>query len=217
MLDYLLATSALSALSSDILKMSIKKIGKKYSVDSESIKYVINEKIQEEFRICINISIKAFLEFISEQLTSENKNLDKPQQEIVSDYLKSSEVTEEIWHLLDPGSEFFDKGYLTGLANDKMKNIFGESTLKIFFTAWEEFIKAFSFASRSSPDLREFLRASYEAGSFRTLTNIEDVLERMNRAIGEFKDEEVMVSQSIEQYTSELKAYRTWAASFQIN
>jgi len=216
MLDILTAT-AVTSLSSDILQEVLRKLGKKYSVDTEDIKYVVNTKIQEEFHVCLNIAIKAFLESLSEEITSENKNLDKSQKKIVSDYLKSPEVTEEVWHLLDPGSEFFDKGYLTKLACAKMLDIFGESTPKLFFAAWEEFLKAFSFASRSTPELREFLGASYEAGSFKALSNIEDVLERMNRAIRDFKDEEITISQSIEQYTDELKTYQSWASSFHVS
>lgn len=216
MLEIITAT-AISSLSSEVLQGALKKLGKKYSVDTEDIKYVVNTKIQEEFNVCLNIAIKAFLEFISEGITSENKSLDKSQQKIVSDYLKSPEATEEVWHLLDPGSEFFDKGYLTKLAHVKMSNIFGESTSKLFSAAWEEFLKAFSFASRSTPELREFLRASYEAGSFKALSNIEDVLERMNRAVSEFKDEEIAMSQFVKQYANELKTYQNWAASFQVS
>ena len=70
-----------------------------YSVD---IKYVLSEKVEADFQKCLNIAIKAFLEFVSK-----NTNLNKAQQKMIVEYLKSSIVTEEIWHLLDPGSEIF--------------------------------------------------------------------------------------------------------------
>ncbi len=187
----ILAVTALSNLSSEVLQGALRKLGKNYSVDSEDIKYVVNEEIQKEFQTCLNVAIKAFLEFISENIKSENRNLDKSQQKIVADYFKSSTVTEEIWHLLDPGSEFFDKGYLAALASDYLFEIFGELTPKLLFDAWEEFLKAFSFASRSTPALREFLRASYEAGSFKALSNMEGVLEKMNRSVSDLRKEEI--------------------------
>jgi hypothetical protein len=134
---------------------------------------------------------------------------------MIFEYLKSSVVTEEIWHLLDPGSEIFDRGLLTQNARETLFEIFSEETETVIFDAWEEFLKAFSFASRSAPELREFLRASYEAGSFKALSNIEDVLEKMDNAVSELKNEELIVSHSIKDYTEELKVYRQWAVSFQ--
>ncbi len=201
--------SAIAGLVSEVLGGSLKKLGKKYSVD---IKYVLSEKVEAEFQKCLNVAITAFLEAISE-----DKKLQKEQQQQIIDYLKSSEVMEEIWHLLDPGSEIFDKGLLTQYACKKLSDFLGESTEIIVFNAWEEFLKAFSFASRSAPELREFLRASYEAGSFKALSNIEDVLEKMDGAIRSLKDEELTVSQAIEIYASELKQYQSWAINFQIS
>lgn len=199
----------INSLASTILKASLRGLGIKYSVD---IKYVLNERVEEEFQQCLNIATRAFITHVSE-----GRNLDKSQIKVISEYLKSSPVTEEIWHLLDPGAEIFDRGFLAQVANETLSNIFGEATNKLIFDAWEEFLKAFSFASRSAPELREFLRASYEAGSFKALSNIEDVLEKMDSAINNLKNEELTVSEAINNYIGELKAYRNWAASFQIS
>jgi hypothetical protein len=196
-----------SGMTTEILLSSLRKLGRKYSVD---IKYVLSEKVEADFQKCLDIAIKAFLEFVSK-----NTDLNKAQQKMIVEYLKSSIVTEEIWHLLDPGSEIFDRGLLTQNACETLFEIFGDETETIIFNAWEEFLKAFSFASRSAHELREFLRASYEAGSFKALSNIEDVLEKMDNAISNLKNEELIVSHSIKDYTEELKAYRQWAVSFQ--
>ena len=199
--------SGVSGMTTEILLSSLRKLGRKYSVD---IKYVLSEKVEADFQKCLDIAIKAFLEFVSK-----NTDLNKAQQKMIVEYLKSSVVTEEIWHLLDPGSEIFDRGLLTQNAGETLFEIFGDETETIVFDAWEEFLKAFSFASRSAPELREFLRASYEAGSFKALSNIEDVLEKMDNAVSNLKNEELIVSHSIKDYTEELKAYRQWAVSFQ--
>jgi len=196
-----------SGMTTEILLSSLRKLGRKYSVD---IKYVLSEKVEADFQKCLDIAIKAFLEFVPK-----NTDLNKAQQKMIVEYLKSSIVTEEIWHLLDPGSEIFDRGLLTQNACETLFEIFGDETETIIFNAWEEFLKAFSFASRSAHELREFLRASYEAGSFKALSNIEDVLEKMDNAISNLKNEELIVSHSIKDYTEELKAYRQWAVSFQ--
>jgi hypothetical protein len=199
--------SGVSGMTTEILLSSLRKLGRKYSVD---IKYVLSEKVEADFQKCLDIAIKAFLEFVSK-----NADLKKIQEKMIFEYLKSSVVTEEIWHLLDPGSEIFDRGLLTQNARETLFEIFSEETETVMFDAWEEFLKAFSFASRSAPELREFLRASYEAGSFKALSNIEDVLEKMDNAVSDLKNEELIVSHAIKDYTEDLKAYRQWAVSFQ--
>jgi hypothetical protein len=194
---------------SQILKTSFKKLGNKYSVD---VKYVLSEEVKDEFQNCLNIAIKAFLSFVSKK-----RDLKNSEQQIIIEYLKSSVVTEEVWHLLDPGSEIFDRFILAQNAKITLFDVFGESTETIIFDAWDEFMKAFSFASRSAPELREFLRASYEAGNFKALSNIEDVLDKMNHAINNVKNEELTASNAIKLYAEELKAYQNWAANFQVN
>jgi hypothetical protein len=97
--------SGVSGMTTEILLSSLRKLGRKYSVD---IKYVLSEKVEADFQKCLDIAIKAFLEFVSK-----NADLKKIQEKMIFEYLKSSVVTEEIWHLLDPGSEIFDRGLLT--------------------------------------------------------------------------------------------------------
>ena len=199
----------------EILRASLSKLGRKYSVD---IKYVLSEKVEADFQKCLDIAIKAFLKFVSKNVDLKTvADLKKVQEKMIVEYLKSSVVSEEIWHLLDPGSEIFDRGLLAQNACETLFEIFGEETEAIIFNAWEEFLKAFSFASRSTPELREFLGASYEAGSFKALSNIEDILEKMDNAVSNLKNEELMVSHAIKHYAEELKAYQKWAVSFQTN
>ena len=207
-----LMTSSLITIVSEVLLSSLLKLGKKYSVEVRDVKHLLSEKVEEEFQNCLNLGIKAFLKSVSE-----NRYLKAGQEIMILKYLKSSVVTEEIWHLLDPGSEIFDRGLLTQNACEMLSEVFGEETRRVIFDAWEEFLKAFSFASRSAPELREFLRASYEAGSFKALSNIEDVLEKMDSAVSNLKQEELTVSHAIKHYAEELKAYRNWAMSFQAN
>lgn len=192
-----------------LLKSSLGGLGRQYSLD---IKYVLSENVEKQFLKCFNVALIAFIKFVSE-----NRNFDKSQETLILEYLKSSVVSEEISHLLDPGSEIFDKGLLAQAAYETLLPVFGESTQQVIFDAWEEFLKAFSFVSRSTPELREFLRASYEAGSFKALSNIEDVLEKMDNTISNLKDEELTLSNAIENYAEELKRYRNWAVNFPVS
>ncbi len=211
MLESLLASSLVTSVANDIVRESFKGLGKKYSVESKDVKYVLNSKIEEEFKRCIDVAIRAFIGSLAK-----DKELDQLKQQILLAYLKSPSVSEEVWHLLDPGSEYFDRGKLTQDGLDQLAEHFDDLEPELIFDAWEEFLKAFSFASRSTSEFREFLRASYEAGSFKALSNIEDVLEKMDVAIREIHNEESVARQSIKDYMSELKVYRDWASSFQI-
>jgi hypothetical protein len=207
MLDLIVTIVASTA--ATIVANSIEELSNKYSVD---VKYVLDRKVKADFQKCIELATKAFFNFISQ-----NINLKDRERKAIIDYLQSSVVTEEISHLLDPGSEIFDRFILVDNAKITLFDVFGESTETIIFDAWNEFIKAFSFASRSAPELREFLRASYEAGSFKALSNIEDVLDKMNHAINNVKNEELTASNAIKLYAEELKSYQNWAANFQVN
>lgn len=211
MLEPLLASSIITSLANDIVRAALKGLGKKYSVDIKDVQYVLNSEIEEEFQRCLDVAIRAFISFLAK-----DGELSKSDQKVVLEYLKFSSVSEEIWHLLDPGSEYFDRGKLTQDGYKYLSQNLDELKPQLIFDAWEEFLKAFSFASRSTPEFREFLRASYEAGSFKALSNIEDVLEKMNAAINEIRNEESMARQSIKDYMDELKIYRDWATSFQM-
>lgn len=209
MLDPITIINLVNPLALKIVRAAIKGLGIKYSVD---VDYVINESIKLEFQKCVDVAIKAFIQYILKKLAIEDFN--KQKQKLINDYFESPQVIEEIWHLLDPGVEFFDRGLLTKIGYDYLSSEFKNLKPQFIFEAWDEFLKAFSFASRSTPEFREFLRASYEAGSFRTLSNIEDVLERMNNAIGSIQKEEITAREAIDQYAIELKNFRNWAINF---
>ncbi|MBW4620773.1 MAG: hypothetical protein KME17_15635 [Cyanosarcina radialis HA8281-LM2] len=207
----------------NVSRDALKGLGNKYAVD---INQVLNNKVQIAFEKCLKIAIRAFLDFFYKNgvlKTNEEKKIETKEREIVFEYFKSTPVAEEIWHLLDPGAEIFDRGRLAKLGEEVFTSNLPDlgasdsSTYQLIFDAWGEFLKAFSFASRSTPEFREFLRASYEAGSFKALANIEDVLEKMSGSVDRLQNEGSTARQAIEQYRDELKAYRDWAASFQVS
>jgi hypothetical protein len=207
MIEALIVSPLVKVIADEILRRSLKGLGKKYSVD---IKYVLNSEIQKDFYFCLDVAIQAFIDFMAQ-----NGELSSSRQEVLVEYLKSESVSEEVWHLLDPGSEYFDRGQLTQDGYPQLSVHFKNLDPETLFEAWEEFLKAFSFASRSTPAFREFLRASYEAGSFKALSNIDGVLEKMGEAIDEIRSEELVARKSIEDYIEELKVYRDWATGFQ--
>ncbi len=209
MLKKIISEALSKSLIGDIVYSSLSGLGRKYSVDFE---YVINDEIKSEFNSCLRVSIEAFVNCLDECI-----KLDSSKEKFIVGYLRSLPVAEEIWHLLDPGSEYFDRGRLTQDGYKELSLHFENLEPEVLFEAWEEFLKAFSFASRSAPALREFLRASYEAGSFKALSNIEGVLEKMGAAINSIYLEESIARQSIKDYTEELRVYRDWATSFQVS
>jgi hypothetical protein len=209
MFKELISATLAKSLIGDIVYRSLSGLGRKYSVDFE---YVINDEIQSEFNSCLRVSIEAFVNYLDKCI-----KLDSSKEKVIVGYLRSLPVSEEIWHLLDPGSEYFDRGRLTQDGYKELSEHFEDLEPEVLFEAWEEFLQAFSFASRSAPALREFLRASYEAGSFKALSNIESVLEKMGTAINNIYLEESITRQSIKDYTEELRVYRDWATSFQVS
>jgi hypothetical protein len=207
-----IVSSLVAPLAKQIVNKVLINLGAKYSIGVQDVKYVLNAQVEEDFQKCLNVAIKAFISKISndKKLTTVNSTL-------IVDYLESSSVIEEIWHLLEPGTEFFDRGNLANLGYEVLHEHFENLTPESIFDAWEEFLKAFSFASRSTPQFREFLRASYEAGSFKALSNIEDVLERMSTSISSIHHEELTRRISVKDYADELKTYRQWATEFANN
>jgi hypothetical protein len=212
MSDIIAIASLVAPLATQIVNKVLINLGAKYSIGIQDVKYVLNKQVEEDFQKCLNVAIKAFISKLlnDRTLTSSNST-------VVMDYLGSSPVIEEIWHLLEPGTEFFDRGSLSNLGYTVLHDHFENLTPESMFDAWEEFLKAFSFASRSTPQFREFLRASYEAGSFKALSNIEDVLERMNTLVSNIHHEELTRRISVKDYTDELKTYRRWATEFANN
>jgi hypothetical protein len=199
----------------DIAKSSQFRLGKEYSVDAS---YVLGENIEPEFQQCLKVALKAFITYFSksqELVKSRDRQLVDTKVDAIVGYLESSSVAEEISHLLDPGAAYFDRGKLVQEGHSMLLEHFDGLEPEVIWNAWGEFLKAFAFASRSASHLREFLRASYEAGSFKALSNIEDVLEKMGSAISEISSEELLAKQSIKEYIDELKGYKDWAVSYQ--
>jgi hypothetical protein len=211
-MDSTIIISLVTPLAQQIVNKVLHNFGAKYSIDIQDVKYVLNAEVEAEFQKCLRVAIKAFIGKLSS-----DKDLTKQNSKVVTDYLESSSVIEEIWHLLEPGTEFFDRGSLTQIGYEVLHEHFENLTPQLIFDAWEEFLKAFSFASRSTPEFREFLRASYEAGSFKALSNIEDVLERMSTFVSSIHHEELTRRISIKDYADELKTYRLWATEFANN
>jgi len=94
-------------LASDLLKISLRNLGDSYSVD---IDMAISRQIEEEFNRCLRSAIFTFIKHLAQEKTNFSF-------EILTVYLRSSVVAGEIWHLLDPGSEVFDKGLLANYAD----------------------------------------------------------------------------------------------------
>lgn len=211
MWESLVATQLLTPLAHDMVRQALKGMGHKYSVDMKTFQYVISTRVEEEFQHCLDVAVRAFMNALVK-----DRRLSPLEQKAILDYLKSPLVADEVWHLLDPGSEYFDRGRLTQSGYTQLHQHLNDLEPQSVFDAWEEFLKAFSFASRSKSELREFLRASYEAGSFNALSNIENVLEKITIAIGEIQTEEIVTRQSIKGYIDDLKAYKDWARSFQV-
>src|SRR5260370_40448603 len=118
-------------------------------------------------------------------------------------------------NLLDPGLEVFDQFKLvTILASALPTDIPEDGRADIARIAWSAFLKAFSFASRSLPDLREFLRASYEAGSFRRISDIAGAVESFETNITGLAEQEWSLQETLAAYSDELKDYRKWAQSY---
>jgi hypothetical protein len=196
-----------SDLISKIVKTTIKSLSKRHAVN---IKYLLNDEVEIQFAKCINIATNAFLERIKKY-----KNFEQEDIEFFIDYLKNNQVSEEISRLLDPGFEVFDIDFLVSefekTASEKGFTNYSPRNIKI---AWNEFLRAFSFASRSAPDLREFLRASYEAGSFRALSNVNDVIKKIGDTLEAVNVEENRLRHLIHAHSVDLHQYRDWADRF---
>jgi len=206
----ILATATLEVAAST----AINRLFSTYSISASGTEYVISSAVTAEFKKCLNIAARAFLESIRKEVR-EKESLCGLEERALTRYLESPEVAEEISHLLDPGVEIFDRGRVTQAARAFLPEEVDEEVLQVIFNAWDNFLKAFSFASRSAPHLREFLRASYEAGSFRALANIEDVLDKMSNAIHEIDREELAMRKAVKSYFDELQVYKNWAIDYQ--
>ncbi|MEM6941199.1 MAG: hypothetical protein AAF943_17240 [Pseudomonadota bacterium] len=132
--------------------------------------------------------------------------------EVLEQYFQSELVTKELSKLLEPGVEEFNiillSEHFFSSVEPEISDQFSRSQVE---AAWRDFQKAFSFSSRSMPELREFIRASYEEGSFNALTDIKDIVDRMESDAKNFIAQEEELTGSIDDYEAELSDYKSWA------
>lgn len=209
MLPESLLLDQMPLLAKTLAELTFKHLSERHSVD---VPYLMDEKVSRQYTQAIRVACTAFLK----KLESPHP-MTKQMEEAVRDYLQSETVTEEISKLLDPGLEIFDLGALTDAFGEKSLGPVAEIDECTVAEAWEEFLKAFSYASRSSPDLREFLRASYEAGSFRAISNIADALDQLDGEIDLMIRQESKLKSMITDYLHDLSSYGEWARRFSFN
>ncbi len=185
-----------------------KSLTKRHAVNSK----FISKNISDQFNYCLDIAINAFIEHINTKI-----DLNKTIKALLLNYFKSKEVTEELSKLLDPGFEIFDPAevsqkLLEMLQSEEISNI----SLTNILEAWENFLKAFSFSSRSANDLRNFLKASYEAGNFKALTDINQDLKNIEDLLELSEFEEKKLKEYISRYLQDLSEAKEWAKNFKV-
>jgi hypothetical protein len=195
-----------------LVKGAFGSLSRRHSVD---LPYLLDNAVELQFKEAVRVATVAFLKRLSKI-----RELDEPNISVLSSYLTSKSVSDEVSKLLDPGLEVFDSGSLLAMIHrytqrtDEPEMDLTHLDEKALEEAWGEFLKAFSFASRSAPELREFLRASYEAGSFRALSDIGSVLERMDHDLTLLSEQESLFQESIALHSSDLAKHRNWARTF---
>jgi hypothetical protein len=165
--------------------------------------FSLPSEVQAQFQTALEQGLKAFLKSI----LNSNK-LQAPDAQILKKYFEEDKIANEFSKLLDPGNELFDE---FGLTDDLIKALGARITRDEFSEAWRHFHRAFSFSSRSRPELREFIRASYEAGSFKAISNFRDTMSRIESELEALLKQEGKLDSSIDEYTEELREYRSWA------
>ena len=191
------------------------KLGRRHSVD---IKYLLDARIEEEFMRCLRVAMVAFLDKLLEKADLTGEADVEKFRNVLSRYFRSTSVTEELSKLLDPGFEVFDEHKVVVGATRSIKRAdFPEFDESSALEAWKQFRKAFSFASRSAPKLREFLRAGYEAATYSMLTDIRGALQKFDYQISLLEYEERKIAKSIKEYDAELHEYQDWSIAFQLS
>ncbi|MEO0685999.1 MAG: hypothetical protein AAFY76_13400 [Cyanobacteria bacterium J06649_11] len=185
---------------------SVTAFSQRYGVNEE---YRLPSSVKSDYEECIAISSSAFVKSLF------GDDLDINDIDAITEYLTSEIVSYELSKLLEPGVEEFDLraltiGFFHNVDDTHSKSISKEDV----GNAWLAFQKAFSFASRARPDLREFIRASYEEGSFNALTDIKDIVDRMKHDGDNLLAEEDRLDTSMKEYKSELADYKEWAKRF---
>lgn len=200
--------AALASSVVDVVKLAYRFLSSRNSSDEE-----LPDDVREQYQRAIKAGAKAFARHIDSK-----GELTESEVAMISEFFKAPEVADEFSKLLDPGQEFFDENELSKMLAEhlnrrKCKPLAEDEV----FEAWRAFSRAFSFSSRSAPALREFLRASYEAGSFRAISNISDIMARLEREVDNISVQEDSLSASMSDYEDELKSYTKWAREFARN
>lgn len=175
----------------------------------EGVPSLLSEEVRTEFER----ATKAGLTALTAELSAREQGavLFRASYERFEQFVKSPEVATELSKLLDPGFEVIDTVALTHSLAELLTEPDSEKRIRLASDAWKAFFRGFSFASRSSPDLREFIRASYEAGTFRAISNISDAIESLDRNVTDILRHERDLQASMRDYARELAVYRDWA------
>ncbi len=182
------------------------KLGERHAIQVDAL---LDMKVSYQFADAIKVALMAFFDHVEKSVSPPRTDKNR-----LIDYLKSDPSTDEISKLLDPGVEIFDPGAATkGFESVVAAYPDCPITAETIHQGWDQFIKAFSFALRTTPALREFLRASLEAGGFRSLSTLADALIDIEGELELAKSQESLLSESIIGYTRELSGYKAWAAT----
>ncbi len=172
---------------------------------------LLSDSVREQFQQALRVGSGALLESLEASSSSRGSVLFGLSRAEAEDFLASPEVASELSKLLDPGLEVLDTVLLANLLAAVLRDADSEVRVTRASDAWRAFLRAFSFSSRSSPALREFLRASYEAGTFRAISGISGALDSLGHNIAGMLRHEAALHASIRAYSRELSEYRAWA------
>lgn len=158
-------------------------------------------------------AIRAGLEALATELTERDDGAVpcRASRERFEHLIQSPEVATELSKLLDPGFEVIDTVALSHSLAELLTAPDPEERLRLASEGWKAFLRSFWFASMSSPDLREFIRASHEAARFRASSDVAEALEALDRGVSAILRHQNGLQTSMRDYTQELAAYRDWA------
>ncbi len=201
-----------------VVKSALGLLKRRHGV--EGIPYLLSDDVHNQYTKAVEVATKALLGSLERELAHQPQyripfHSDLEMFKSIEGVVTSPGVVEEISNLLDPGLEVFDRYKLVTVLASALPTDFPGPVREDFArNAWAEFLKAFSFASRSMPELREFLRASYEAGSFRRISDIAGAVESFDSNITNLAEQEESLRNALSAYTQDLMEYRKWAQAY---
>ncbi|MBF0369196.1 MAG: hypothetical protein HQL52_07035 [Magnetococcales bacterium] len=195
-----------SSLTREILRGVLEALGKRHAVGVPELSY----ELMKQLGGALAGGALAFVGGLAETPKNPQKL-----KKFLSAYLSAPESVAEISKLLDPGLEIIDKPTLTAfffqILPEDIDSSFDPETVT---AAWDRFLSAFSFRSRQAPELQAFLRASFEAASFREMSDISGLLDQLEQELNQVQTEEDRLTDAIDRYSGDLDGYRRWATSF---